>query len=274
VLGSFLYFAFFSYLFVIDFFLFSHQRGDFLLFYVGTLPFLEHGLRRIYARVNNCPERVLTANPDVFYTTLDEILARDTEEGSPNLTIAELGFPTAELLYDLFMLQTGPRLRDRISHGEANKGTFRQNIADVYLLLLVSVALRFEVDPSTPAINSVEVSVEEKALLKRVAQLAGSYRSVYHPLSLLRASSAQKFTTLLTTAAFLKEHSDLPDDDYDEDDNDGEGNEEVFVFHFVFAPGLQFSHELFFSQPEPVAPTLACSGEVPHQQNARPFFCR
>ena len=37
------------------------------------LPQLEHGLRRVFASINNCPHRVLTAESTVFYTTFDEV---------------------------------------------------------------------------------------------------------------------------------------------------------------------------------------------------------
>lgn len=40
---------------------------------VLLLPQLEHGLRRVFACVNNCPSRALTAESTVLYTTFDEV---------------------------------------------------------------------------------------------------------------------------------------------------------------------------------------------------------
>ena len=41
---------------------------------VLLLPQLEQGLRRVFACVNNCPERVLTAESTVLYTTFDQVV--------------------------------------------------------------------------------------------------------------------------------------------------------------------------------------------------------
>ena len=40
---------------------------------VLLLPQLEHGLRRVFACVNKCPYRALTAESTVLYTTFDEV---------------------------------------------------------------------------------------------------------------------------------------------------------------------------------------------------------
>jgi len=51
--------------------IFSCYRFD--LCVALLLPQLEHGLRRVFALVNNCPHRVLTAESTVLYTTFDEV---------------------------------------------------------------------------------------------------------------------------------------------------------------------------------------------------------
>lgn len=51
--------------------IFSCYRFD--LCVVLLLPQLEHGLRRVFACVNNCPHRVLTAESTMLYTTFDEV---------------------------------------------------------------------------------------------------------------------------------------------------------------------------------------------------------
>ncbi|XP_078727890.1 endoplasmic reticulum membrane-associated RNA degradation protein isoform X2 [Lampetra fluviatilis] len=75
---------------------------------VLLLPQLEMGLRATFARVNSCPERLLTAESTVLYTTFDE---------------------------------EGPRLRDHLSHGEvpvpAVPGPVAAHVLSVALLLLL-----------------------------------------------------------------------------------------------------------------------------------------
>ncbi len=85
---------------------------------VLILPELEFLLRWIFAKVNECPERVLTAENDAYYTTMSEVLAEKLEDGTPNQAIDYLGLHLVEYFYDLFVLPDGPRIRDRISHGE------------------------------------------------------------------------------------------------------------------------------------------------------------
>ena len=46
------------------------------------------------------------------------MMVRLLEDGSSNALVAELGIPYMEMLLDLLIHPEGPRLRDRISHGE------------------------------------------------------------------------------------------------------------------------------------------------------------
>ena len=65
---------------------------------------------------NDCPTRLRTAETAKFYTTLAEITAKEFE-GRENAAIARLGDPFVELLFDLFILPEGPRLRDKVILG-------------------------------------------------------------------------------------------------------------------------------------------------------------
>ena len=62
---------------------------------------------------NDCPTRLRTAETAELYTTLAEITAKEFQ-GRENATIARLGDPFVELLFDLFILPEGPRLRDKV----------------------------------------------------------------------------------------------------------------------------------------------------------------
>jgi hypothetical protein len=68
---------------------FKHQRYHHSL--VLLLPALEHGLRRVFACVNHCPHRVLTAESTALYTTFDEILSPTLQDLSPNRLHHEIG---------------------------------------------------------------------------------------------------------------------------------------------------------------------------------------
>lgn len=182
-------------------FLADSQNRLTFTFIVGTLPMLEHGLRRIYARANSCPEKLVTANPDTFYTTLDEILAKTTESGELNLAIDLLGVPLVELLYDLFMVQTGPRLRDKVSHGEADPASLGSGLADAYLLLLVTLAFRFRGDS--------QLSVEEEGSLRQLSLLVDQYVSRYHPMALAKDAAVRCFGSLTDLAGILSSHGQI-----------------------------------------------------------------
>ena len=77
------------------------------------LPELEHLLRLIFCAVNNCPTRILTAESVVHYTTLDVIL-----EQKETSVVPFLGGALHAALVDLLAEPSGPRIRDRFSHGE------------------------------------------------------------------------------------------------------------------------------------------------------------
>ncbi|KAB1275522.1 Endoplasmic reticulum membrane-associated RNA degradation protein [Camelus dromedarius] len=54
---------------------------------------LEAGLRKVFATVNACPSRLLTAESTALYTTFDEILAKHLNDGKINQLPLFLGEP-------------------------------------------------------------------------------------------------------------------------------------------------------------------------------------
>ena len=46
------------------------------------------------------------------------MMVKSLEDGRPNGLVEELGAPYMEMLLDLLIHPEGPRIRDRISHGE------------------------------------------------------------------------------------------------------------------------------------------------------------
>ncbi|XP_027407909.1 endoplasmic reticulum membrane-associated RNA degradation protein isoform X7 [Bos indicus x Bos taurus] len=71
----------------------SHRFADCAIL---LLMQLETGLRRVFAEVNECPKRLLTAESTALYTTFDEILAKHLNDGKINQLPLFLGEPAME----------------------------------------------------------------------------------------------------------------------------------------------------------------------------------
>ncbi|XP_059796774.1 endoplasmic reticulum membrane-associated RNA degradation protein isoform X4 [Balaenoptera ricei] len=104
---------------------------------------LETGLRKVFATVNKCPKRLLTAESTALYTTFDEILAKHLNDGKVNQLPLFLGEPAMEFLWDFLNHQEGPRLRDRLSHGEISLPEFPKEAANQLLAFSFVLLLRF-----------------------------------------------------------------------------------------------------------------------------------
>ncbi|XP_006876246.1 PREDICTED: ER membrane-associated RNA degradation protein [Chrysochloris asiatica] len=140
---------------------------------------VEGGLRRAFATVNRCPRRLLTAESTALYTTLDEVLAEGLEDGTTNQLPALLGEPTLEFLWDFLNHQEGPRVRDRLSHGEFRLSEFPEAAACQFLAFSIVLLLRF-----TPADLASEW--KERAAVKSLIGIAEGYTSRLHPASQLK----------------------------------------------------------------------------------------
>ncbi|XP_077992225.1 endoplasmic reticulum membrane-associated RNA degradation protein-like [Glandiceps talaboti] len=161
-----------------------YQSGRYGQCCVLLLPQLENSLRTIFCRVNQCPERVLTAESSVFYTTFDEMLSPILSTGEANALVSELGDSYMELLLDLLVYLEGLRIRDHISHGEVDVMTISQNIANHVLSTAVAFCLKY---------SNPELSRDQ---LKEIPKAAANYQSCFHPVSYLRRSLETLFTDL------------------------------------------------------------------------------
>ncbi|KAM5228746.1 endoplasmic reticulum membrane-associated RNA degradation protein [Ctenodactylus gundi] len=140
---------------------------------------LEVGLRRVFAAVNKCPARLLTAESTTLYTTFDEILAKHLNDGKINQLPLFLGEPTMDFLWDFLNYQEGPRIRDRLSHGEMNLLEFPKELASQLLAFSVILLLRFSAE------EVFSIFKEEKTI-KLLSSFAENYSSRCHPIPLLR----------------------------------------------------------------------------------------
>ncbi|XP_007643977.1 endoplasmic reticulum membrane-associated RNA degradation protein isoform X4 [Cricetulus griseus] len=136
---------------------------------------LEAGLRRVFAAVNKCPDRLLTAESTILYTTFDEILAKHLKDGNINQLPHFLGDPAMEFLWDFLNYQEGPRIRDRLSHGEINLREFPREAASQLLTFSLVLLLRFTEEGSLS-------ELKEEAAIQFLVSLAEGYRSRCHPV--------------------------------------------------------------------------------------------
>ncbi|KAK1337849.1 hypothetical protein QTO34_000950 [Cnephaeus nilssonii] len=140
---------------------------------------LETGLRHLFAKVNQCPRRLLTAESAALYTTFDEMLAQHLSDGEINQLPLVLGEPATEFLWDFLNHQEGPRVRDHLSHGEVSLPAFPKGMAEQLLAFSLVLLLRFVEE-------DLASEVKEKAAIKVLVRLAEGYRARFHPVALIK----------------------------------------------------------------------------------------
>lgn len=154
----------------------SHRFADCAML---LLMQLETGLRNVFASVNKCPKRLLTAESTALYTTFDEILAKHLNDGQINQLPLLLGEPAMEFLWDFLNYPEGPRVRDRLSHGEIHLPEFPKAATNQLLAFSFVLLLRF--------IDEDLLSVfKEKAAVEALISLADGYAARCHPVSQLK----------------------------------------------------------------------------------------
>ncbi|KAB1275531.1 Endoplasmic reticulum membrane-associated RNA degradation protein [Camelus dromedarius] len=131
----------------------SHRFADCAIL---LLTQLEAGLRKVFATVNACPSRLLTAESTALYTTFDE-----------------------EFLWDFLNHQEGPRVRDRLSHGEVSLPEFPREAANQLLAFSFVLLLRLTDEDLLPVFK-------EKAMVRSLMGLAEGYVARCHPASRLK----------------------------------------------------------------------------------------
>ena len=101
------------------------------------------------------------------------------QDGSENLLRQEIGDAYFEMLLDILVHSEGPRIRDHISHGEVDLHEISQQSANHILCICVAfaglyiyAAYKSHTDNSFP-------------LVERICETAKTYKSVFHPISLL-----------------------------------------------------------------------------------------
>ncbi|NXU36816.1 EMARD protein, partial [Drymodes brunneopygia] len=144
------------------------------------LPQLEVGLRLLFTTTNKCPHRLLTAESSALYTTFDEMLAKhlDNEEVNQLPVVLEEPAMASDFLWDILNHQEGPRVRDRLSHGEINLETFPREVASQIIGFAITLLCRFSHEDIFPP--------KEHMVIKPLMNCASCYRSRFHPISRLK----------------------------------------------------------------------------------------
>uniref|UniRef100_A0ABM0MAJ7 ER membrane-associated RNA degradation protein-like n=1 Tax=Saccoglossus kowalevskii TaxID=10224 RepID=A0ABM0MAJ7_SACKO len=145
---------------------------------VLLLPQLENGLRGVFCNFNNCPQRMLTAESSVLYTTFDEMLNPILPNGEENALVSQIGDSLMELLLDMLTYMEGPRIRDHMSHGELDVLSMPQYIATYVLSVSLLFALKY----------STENCLIGKPLLQKLHSVGENYVSFYHPVAYCKRS--------------------------------------------------------------------------------------
>ncbi|NXU12445.1 EMARD protein, partial [Pardalotus punctatus] len=141
------------------------------------LPQLEVGLRLLFTTTNKCPNRLLTAESSALYTTFDEMLAKhlDNEEVNQLPVVLEEPAMASDFLWDFLNHQEGPRIRDRLSHGEINLETFPRVIANQIVGFAITLLCRFS--------DEDMFFLKEHMVIKPLMNCASCYQSRFHPIS-------------------------------------------------------------------------------------------
>ncbi|XP_030904389.2 endoplasmic reticulum membrane-associated RNA degradation protein isoform X3 [Melopsittacus undulatus] len=142
------------------------------------LPQLEVGLRLLFTTTNKCPNRLLTAESSALYTTFDEMLAKHLDNEELNQLPAVLEEPAMEFLWDFLNHQEGPRIRDRLSHGEINLEAFPREVANQIVAFAITLLCRFS--------DEDMFAFKEHMVIKPLMNCASCYCSRFHPVPRLK----------------------------------------------------------------------------------------
>jgi len=151
----------------------SYKKSNFWLALCVLVPEWEFVARVLFTIVNKCDERIQTAESSTLYTTFDEMLSHELNDRENRFPQA-IGLDHMELLLDLLILPEGPRIRDKLSHGEVSSDdTFVQKGLDIVITSYLDII--YVTRNMSDSLNIVGMN----------SLLTSGYSSQYHPTSLL-----------------------------------------------------------------------------------------
>ena len=110
-------------------------------------PLFEHSIRRIFVCVNKCENRLLTAEKNSLYTTLDILF---TTKPIPSYGIERnaifdiIDNKLLNPIFDLLIWVESPRIRDLISHGNIHIDTIPHALMDEIIKLMLALLAAFD----------------------------------------------------------------------------------------------------------------------------------
>ncbi|CAF1652915.1 unnamed protein product, partial [Adineta ricciae] len=149
-----------------------YSQNEYGLSMMLLLPIFEHVLRKLFVQVNNCPERLLTAESTTLFTTLDEILTCCLSDSEANCLCSELGHGYMGLLADLITYPEGVCLRSKLSHCEFNYEQLPRSIADAQFSLFLALLYRYNNHPDDYG--------------QRLLDYVDNYKVFYHPIAIAK----------------------------------------------------------------------------------------
>jgi hypothetical protein len=127
----------------------SYEKKEYYHCLVYLFPLIEHSIRRIYVCSNDCAERLLTAEQHSLYTTLDilltEYMSFSENKEDKNQIFNELGRIYENVLWDVFLWEECPRIRDMLSHGGCDPFKISQEIADYILSVSLALIVQYDI---------------------------------------------------------------------------------------------------------------------------------
>ncbi|XP_055617506.1 endoplasmic reticulum membrane-associated RNA degradation protein-like isoform X2 [Toxorhynchites rutilus septentrionalis] len=109
-----------------------YENGYFYHCVSMALPQLEMYLRRLYGRLYQIDPK---ARIDEYYIIMDTIFAETDSSGVRNKIHGHFSPALLELMYDILSALAGPRIRDKLSHGELPMTCIDDTVANRVLLV-------------------------------------------------------------------------------------------------------------------------------------------
>ncbi|KAJ8890218.1 hypothetical protein PR048_009726 [Dryococelus australis] len=157
------------------------------------LPHMEQLLRCVFCWANNCSQRLLTAETTEFYTTFDEILAENILcEGGERINVIRqvLGDCVVEMMLDMFTLHAGPRIRDKLSHGECEFGQVTRMLVNHIICVSLAVVCKCE------RILNKTACAEDVKLMEKIESASEYYVSKFSSSAVLKRTVSNNIPIL------------------------------------------------------------------------------
>jgi hypothetical protein len=155
-------------------------------------PQMESCFRFIYCIVNHMNDRIMTAIAREYYITFAEILSPTlTDSQEKNQFYSIFNQSLIELLLDIIIIPTGPKIRDKLSHGQIDVFAVERYVANHIICSAISLIVWAHIQLN----NSNDYKSVD--IINNILKTANNYKCLFHPLSQLRTKIT--FKNLMTS---------------------------------------------------------------------------